>query len=75
MDYFGIDATFSLGGAQQRCFNFIVINDNIPELTETVLVTVSTLSSFGQILEQRRVLVSITDDDSEIILSMYISSY
>ena len=71
MDYFSIAATFSLGGSQQRCFNFISINDNVPELTEIVVVTVSTLGSFGQVLEQRQVFVSILDDDSEKIYVQY----
>ena len=71
MDYFSIASTFSLGGSQQRCFNFISINDNIPELTEIVIVTVSTLSSLGQVLEQRQVFVSILDDDGEKIYVQY----
>ena len=68
VDYFSIDATFSLTGTQQRCFNFISINDNIPELTETAVVTVMTFNSLWQVAEQRQVFVSIMDDDGEKIL-------
>lgn len=68
MDYFSIDATFSLSGTQQRCFDFISINDNIPELTETAVVTVMTLNSFGQVAEQRQVFIFIMDDDGKKIL-------
>jgi hypothetical protein len=68
VDYFSIAATFSLTGTQQRCFDFISINDNVPELTEIVAVTVTTLNSFGKVAEQRQVFVSILDDDSEKIL-------
>ena len=67
VDYFRIDATFSLSGTQQRCFDFISINDNVPELTEVAVVTITTFDSFWQVLEQRQEFVSILDDDSERI--------
>ena len=68
VDYLSIDERFSLGGARQKCFNFFSVNDDIPELTETVGVTVSTLSSHEQILEQRNVLITIVDDDGEFTI-------
>ena len=65
MDYINIDERFSLGGGHRKCYNFVTVNDNIPELTETVVVKVSTLNSLGQVLERRFAFVSILDDDSK----------
>lgn len=65
VDYIAIDETFSIDSGRQKCYNFVTKNDNIPEETETVAMTVSTLNAVGQIMARRFVFITILDDDSK----------
>ena len=67
MDYITIEETFSIDSGRQKCYNFITRNDNIPEVTEIIAVTVSTLNAVGQVIERRIAFVRILDDDSKKI--------